>query len=72
MPLVRFTHLRITREAEPQRFEAGQVYDLPAASCERWVRRGCAEHVAAKPAAAEAQPRRHRASAAPEQAPLPD
>ena len=67
MPLVRFTESRTTREAQPQNFEAGKVYDLPAASCERWVRRGCAEHVAAKPAAADAPPRRQKASAAAEQ-----
>jgi hypothetical protein len=44
MPFIKFTQDRTTVEAEPQVFKAGQVYELPEASCERWVRRGAAEH----------------------------
>lgn len=45
MPKCRFTADCVTREAEPQTFTAGEVYDLPAASVARWVRRGVAVEI---------------------------
>lgn len=49
MPKCRFTADCVTREAEPQKFAAGEVYDLPAASVARWVRRGVAVEVDDEP-----------------------
>lgn len=51
MPLILFTKDRATVEEHPQVFKAGEVYDLPETSCERWKRRGCAVDAPAKPAA---------------------
>ena len=42
MPLIMFTKDRATVEEHPQVFKAGEVYDLPEESCERWKRRGVA------------------------------
>lgn len=49
MPRCRFLVDREVGGIEPQTFTAGQEYDLPAASVERWVRRGVAVEVEAKP-----------------------
>jgi hypothetical protein len=51
MVRVRFTERRVTQEAEPQTFDAGEEYDLPPASAERWVRRSVAVIVGADGAA---------------------
>lgn len=51
MPLIMFTKDRATVEEHPQVFKAGEVYDLPEESCERWKRRGCAVDAPAKTAA---------------------
>lgn len=45
MPKIRFIEDRTTVEDTPQHFKAGEVYELPDASCERWVRRGVAEYL---------------------------
>lgn len=71
MPKIRFLQDRSTVEAAPQHFKAGQVYELNDASCERWVRRGVAEHVVAaarspkqaKPVTASPEPQADQATA---------
>lgn len=47
MPLVKFTQTRVVQDnktgtPDEERYEAGQIYDLPEASAERWKRRDCA------------------------------
>lgn len=49
MAKVKFLERCVTKEAHPQTFEAGKVYDLPDASADRWERRGKAERVGAAP-----------------------
>ena len=52
MAKVRFSETVTTREARPQTFVAGEVYDLPEASANRWVIRGKAERADDEPLAA--------------------
>lgn len=49
---IRFTQTRVTKEAVPQTFEEGKVYDVNAASRDRWIRRGCAVDVTEEATAA--------------------
>ena len=49
MAKVLFNETVTTREARPQTFVAGEVYDLPEASANRWVIRGKAERVYVPP-----------------------
>ena len=46
---IKFNATQITKEATPQTFQAGAIYDLPEASAERWVRRGVAEYFVGEP-----------------------
>ncbi|MGE0724810.1 MAG: hypothetical protein AB7O45_10565 [Alphaproteobacteria bacterium] len=46
MPRVRFLETRVVQDSVGMRYEAGEVYDLPGPSAERWIRRGVAELVA--------------------------
>lgn len=50
MPRCRFLVDRQVDGIEPQTFSAGEVYDLPRASVDRWVRRGVAVEVPDEPA----------------------
>lgn len=42
---IKFTQTRVTKEAVPHTFEEGKVYEVNAASRDRWIRRGCAVDV---------------------------
>lgn len=47
MPLVKFTQTKVVQvgTAQEERYEEGQIYDLPESSVERWKKRGCAVDV---------------------------
>lgn len=42
---VKFNLDRTTKDANPQTFKAGEVYELPDASARHWINRGVAEEV---------------------------
>ena len=42
MPKVTFTQTRTVNDGSDTTFEAGQTYELPTSSCERWIKRGVA------------------------------
>lgn len=57
---IRFTRAPELTECsteEAERFAAGSLHDLPAASAERWIRRGAAEAVAEKAGRKPAPPK---------------
>ena len=50
--IVVFLEDRTTVEEKPQTFVAGQVYELPVPSCERWIKRNAARYATADDIAA--------------------
>lgn len=68
MPFIKFSKTRTTCEAEPQSFEAGRVYELPEASCQRWKRRDVAEDATEAEFKAQSKPARKPAAAPTEDA----
>lgn len=63
MPRCRFLVDRVTQEAEPQTFKAGEAYDLPRPSVDRWVRRGVAVEVEDDPVKPDPKPKRSKSDA---------
>jgi len=54
---VKFDVTKVTKEANPQTFEAGECYDMPAASGFRWIKRNVAHEIS------EAEYKEHKAAA---------
>ncbi|MHC4866783.1 MAG: hypothetical protein ACYTEX_22115 [Planctomycetota bacterium] len=46
---IRFLETRLVKDGSGTTFEKGEIYDLPTASAEHWLRRGVAEKVAGRP-----------------------
>lgn len=44
MPKVTFTDTRAPNDGSGRVFAAGETYDLPTDSCERWIKRGAAKY----------------------------
>lgn len=68
MPKITFLHTRVVQDQHvgtplQTRYEAGQTYELPTASCERWIRRGLAEAVTEAPVPVPVTPNEARGMA---------
>lgn len=64
MPWIRFTQDRQTVEAQPQAYAKGEAYELPQASCDRWVARRAAVPMSPQEVAVEKRDRERARQAA--------